>query len=799
MLLLKSFRKNIKGFADLLKYAALIEPDIVLNKDGSMSAMYEFKGKDTESSTPAELNYIALQMNTALKMFGDGWALHVDAPRTVSTYYPDNNFFKSAVAQAIDDERKAFFADAMCYQTKQYMTITYLPEYAVDKIAARASGAKANDEIEKGLKTFKQTLAAFEDTASSAIKLRRLGEYTENGEVYHELLEVLHYLITGIKQQIKLDACPMYLDAILPSQDLLGGAQPKIEDKYIGVVSIDGFPHTSYPAMLRVLNQLPFEYRFHTRFIALSKESAAKEIKMMQKGWNQKVFKPLAQLFNSSKAKPNTDALRMVDDAGNAEDILNSDYVSFGYLTSNIVVLDTSLETLEEATRLIRKAIQGLGFSCRIETINIMDAWLGSHPANTYANIRRPLINTFNLAHLLPLASIWHGDIYNPCDLYPPKSPCLSVVVTDGNTPFYFNTHVSDVGHTLVLGPTGSGKSTLLNFWAAQFLRYPNMQFFAFDKSKSLKILCDAVGGTHFELGTDKQISFQPFAGIDNTSQLAWATGWIEDLINLQGKEQVSAKQRNTLAESLKELSTQPVEFRTMTQLHIILAAKDSFLADSIKNYTLQGTEGFLFDANAESIELSDITVFEIEELMNRGDHILVPALQYLFATIERRLDGRPSVIMLDEARVMITHPIFGAKIREWLNILRKKNCIVVLATQQLNDVAQSAIYDVLAESCPTKVFLPNKEVRNNAAAQEPYIKAGLNEREIEIIGSAVPKREYYIKSTEGNRLINLRLQKTALAFLTHNSKEALAAVEALKTHHPENWQELWLEEASNY
>ena len=84
------------------------------------------------------------------------------------------------------------------------------------------------------------------------------------------------------------------------------------------------------------------------------------------------------------------------------------------------------------------------------------------------------------------------------------------------------------------------------------------------------------------------------------------------------------------------------------------------------------------------------------------GDRNLIPVLLYLFRRIEKRLTGEPSLLILDEAWLMLGHPVFRDKIREWLKVLRKANCAAVLAPQSISDADRSAIIDVLKEICPT-------------------------------------------------------------------------------------------------
>ena len=107
-----------------------------------------------------------------------------------------------------------------------------------------------------------------------------------------------------------------------------------------------------------------------------------------------------------------------------------------GYLSSTIIIMDEDVNGLQDKARELRRLIQTQGFGCRIESMNALEAWLGSLPGNGYANIRRPLITTLNLADLLPLQSVWTGTPTCPCPLYPPDSPPLAVFLTDGSTPF---------------------------------------------------------------------------------------------------------------------------------------------------------------------------------------------------------------------------------------------------------------------------------------------------------------------------------------------------------------------------
>ena len=167
--------------------------------------------------------------------------------------------------------------------------------------------------------------------------------------------------------------------------------------------------------------------------------------------------------------------------------------------------------------------------------------------------------------------------------------------------------------------------------------------------------------------------------------------------------------------------------------------------------------------------------------------------LTYLFHRVERRLDGRPTLLIIDEGWLVLDDPGFGAQLREWLKTLRKKNASVIFATQSLADIETSAIAPAILESCPTRLFLPNER------ALEPQIAAiyrrfGLNERQIEILARATPKRDYYCQSRRGNRLFELGLGEVALAFTATSSKASQAAIaEVLSEYGAQGFAAGWL------
>lgn len=786
-MLLKEYRSKARGLSDLLNYAALVDEGIILNKDGSFTAGWLYSGPDLDAAGHAELSALSGQVNAALTTLGDGWMLHVDALRLPSLDYPESGGFPDPVTRLIEDERRAQYqAEGTHYESVYVLTLTYLPPTDAESRLARlfVSGERRELDIAAPLHTFRVHLDALGDMLSARLSLSRLDS--------EDLLTHLHLCITGLDQRVRLPAIPCYLDTLLASQDLIGGFEPRIGDQHLRAIGIHGLPMESHPGILDFLNRLPLTYRWSTRFIFLDPATAERRLKTLRRNWFQKrhsLFQLLYQsLSNEASNWQDRDAMDMSEDADEALSEAAGGAVRYGYYTSTLVLMHESQATVDACAREVRKDLANRGFPARIETINALEAYLGSLPGHGYQNVRRAPLHTLNLADLLPLTGVWPGLEHNPCGYYPPQSPALLTAATSGSTPFRLNLHVSDVGHTLIIGPTGAGKSTLIGLIQAQCFRYPAAQVFTFDKGYSSFPLVSAAGGMHYDIaGEDETLGFCPLAHIDEPSERLWAEEWLTVLFDLQGIR-VTPKQRALITRALQLLAEDTD--RSLTDLKSSL--QDETLRAALDHYTLSGALGGLLDARRSRMTANHFQVFEVEHLMNLGSASAVPVLLYLFHAIERRLDGRPTLIVLEEAWLLLMHSLFADKIEEWLRVLRKRNTAVVFVTQSLSEIARSDKAALILESCPTKLYLPNPEAGNeqNAAA---YHAVGLNDRQIELLSYAVPKREYLYTSPLGRRLIDLDLGPVALAFVGATGKDDLARIRQLMRTHAGAWPGEWL------
>ena len=803
-------RNRHASVADLLNYAAVVDDGVIVGKNGAFMAAWVYQGHDNASSTDEARELVSMRINQALARMGNGWMIHVDAVRRSAPNYSERgqSHFADRLCAAIDEERRRHFQQmGKMYEGHFVLSVTYFPpllaqrkfvELMFDDDAAPADHKAQTMAL---IENFKRDCMNLESRLSPAVNLSRLrgGEVTnEDGTkvVHDDFLRWIQFCVTGLSHPMQLPSNPMYLDTLLGGQELSGGVVPKIGRKFVQAVAIEGFPLNSCPGMLTSLGELASEYRWCSRFIFMDQHEAVKHLDKYRKKWRQKIRGFFDQVFNTSTGPVDHDAMSMVADAEAAIAEVNSGLVAQGYYTSVVILMDEDRSRLEQNARQVEKVISKLGFAARVESVNTLDAYLGSLPGHGVENVRRPLINTMNLADFLPTSTIWTGLDHAPCPMYPPHAPPLMYGVTQGATPFRLNLHVGDVGHTFMFGPTGAGKSTHLALIAAQLRRYRGMCIYAFDKGMSMYALAAAVradskgaSGLHFTVAADdERLAFCPLQFLESKGDRAWAMGWIDTILALNGVL-TTAAQRNAIGEAITSMYASGA--RTLSEF--TLTIQDESIREAMLQYSADGAMGHLLDASVDGLALSDFTVFEIEELMDLGEKYALPVLLYLFRRIERSLQGQPAVIILDEAWLMLGHKVFRAKIREWLKVMRKANCLVLMATQSLSDAVESGILDVIVESTATKIFLPNSSARDEDTSAM-YRRMNLNKRQIDIIATAVPKRQYYYASESGRRLYDLALGPLALAFVGASDKESVAAIKSLEVKHAHDWIGHWLD-----
>jgi type IV secretion system protein VirB4 len=747
---------------------------VVVQKDGVLQRTFAYRAPDVDSSGPLEISGITFRLNDAVKRLGSGWAVFIEACRFFTTEYPQNTAyasggFTSLAPYLIDREREAAFSAAGShFESSYYITFTWKPPSENIKKLTRMFIAAAEEDAG----TIQENVTLFMDETNgiAALLANNMLIAPLNND---QTVAYLHSAVSLNRHPIRFPHTQILLDRVLPDMALQNSNTMMLGDYYIPIIGVNDFPDSTYPAILDGLNRARLEYRWVTRYLCLDKEDGKKEAAKKEKAHrgNRETFLQTFMKNTSSDGggggvRNHGAEVKEADSIAAAIEI-ETDEASLGYYTSSVMVWDRDLKTARKKADVVRAIINGAGFTCKEETFNALEAWKAMMPGQCLANFRALPVMSYNFSHVLPLSSVWAGQRFNEHahNVSGVGIPHITCSTAEG-TPFFLNINVNDVGHTAVWGPTGAGKSTFLNLLEAQFLKYQGAQVIVFDKGRSCRALCLACGGLFYEPAADNSagVAFQPLRDLETDLDMDDAQDFIETAITVANKEYViSAPMRTAIKEYLDLLREKPPETRTITTfVHYANAYIDPELGRPVFKQLLGdylwagGKYGKIFDSAASAISLDNrFTVFEMEELMQRGDGCVVPALVYLFNLVEKKFDGRLSMLVLDEAWLFLKHPVFADKLAEWLKVLRKRNVYVIFATQDVADVEKSPLKTTVVQQCLTKIYLADPAAMT-VTMREVYRAFGLSEPEINLIATARMKRDYFYTSPLGRRLFRL-------------------------------------------
>ena len=747
---------------------------VVVQKDGILQRTFAYRAPDVDSSGDIEVKNLAVRVNDFAKRLGSGWAFHLEAQRIQIREYPGAKFDFLA-PYLIDRERETSFRSAgRHFDSSYYLTFTWKPPSEnIKKLTSMfiSSGISGGEEM-----SIRENVEIFineSNTVASLLAYDLMLVPLDN----EETVAYLHSTISFNRHPIHFPHTQIFLDRILPDSVLDNSIPMKLGNNYIPIVGINDFPDESYPAILDLLNRAGLEYRWVTRYICLDKEQGKKEAQKKEKahrGNTTSFFQLLAKNTSGEITKvDNHGAGVKSEDSINAGLEIDNDDAALGYLTTNIIVWDQNLAIANKKADMIITIINSQGFTAKKEKFNDLESFLASLPGQIYASFHAMPVMTNTMAHIVPLSSVWAGLRYNEhaFRVTGVNIPHITCSTVEG-TPFFLSLSVTDVGHASLFGPTGSGKSTILNLLEMQFFKYPGSMVIVFDKGRSCRLSCIAAGGLFYEPAGENSsgICFQPLRDLDTDQDILLAHDFIEACITVNDVN-VTPPMSAAIKKCLVQVAEKPRHMRTITSFLQYIEYQDPdtkrpVFEDLLGDYVITGKFGKIFDSEASDLSMDTrFLALEMEALMNRGEKCIVPALIYLFNMVEKKFDGRLTMLVLDEAWLFLKNPIFADKIAEWLKVLRKKNVYVVFATQDVFDVANSPLKTTIIQQCLTKIYLADPSAFTEGMLPV-YRGFGLTDSEIKLIASSKMKTDYFYTSPLGRRLFQLDLGPLTLALI---------------------------------
>jgi type IV secretion system protein VirB4 len=457
--------------------------------------------------------------------------------------------------------------------------------------------------------------------------------------------------------------------------------------------------------------------------------------------------------------------------------------------------------TVDDQRKAIMKAIHDRGFTCVDERMNSLEAFLGSVPGHVAANVRRPMIHTQNLAHILPLSAMWCGDRVNK---HLKKVSGLGhphIHATSGNSALDLNLNPdgSDLGNTLWVGPPGSGKSTGGVHFANAWTKYPNSRVIIYDYGGSARAATLAHSSTpgyaqYFAPGNPKApLPIQPLRGIHEASERIWAAEFIRLLLKQQGVI-ITIEVQQAVDAAIEKVASHGHPAALMLGHYAkILGTYDKRLRAALTPYTREGIYGHIFDAallTDDQARYAPWRVYEMSYLMALGAAAVIPALKYFNHTDRCTYnDGTAKLKILDECWRLMDHETAADDLREDAKTLRKKEVFLMFLTQELADAAaKPKLLATVLNAFPTLICGAD----SNALSPEGskiYTSFGLSPHEISLINGLEPTRDYYYRRGKRKRVFRLNLGPAALAIAGASSTQDQLDMDAMvETHPPEDW-----------
>lgn len=719
---------------DRLPYRAHVSDSVVSLRDGSALCTLRIAGLPFETEEAGQLDHMLAVRETMLRSVLDARFVlyHHVVRRRVAISLPAA--FSDPFAAVLDEARRDRLERTPLFVNEQFLTIVRRPARGKAGLIERlhrgaAQDARPDARELRDLEAAATGLA----TALEPYGARVLG--CPDGR--SEPLELLSAIYNGEWRSVLLPPRDVDLGHHLPYSRVSFGLEA-IETRRAGsrdfaaLLSLKEYPDATRAGMLDTLLRLPHEMVLTESFAPADRQGARERIDLAVrrlKSADEEAFAERGQMMA-------------------ARDALGAGQVGFGDHHFTVLVREHSIARLEQASAAAASALADIGIIAVREDTNLEPAFWAQFPGNESYAVRRALISTANAAGFLSLHGFPLGRARGNH-----WGDAVSVFETTSATPYFFNFHQGDLGNFTVIGPSGSGKTVVLNYLTAQAQKFGPRTIF-FDKDRGAEIFLRAMNAHYTRLVPGEPTGLNPLALADSPGARAFLRQFLARILCA-----TNAEEESVIAEAVDALYDHDARFRRLRHLRELLAGgrrpEPGDLASRLAPWILAGPQAWLFDNAEDRLDLSSrIIGCDLTALLD-DPALRTPALMYLFHRIEERLDGEPTMILIDEGWKALDDEVFAARIRDWLKTLRKRNAIVGFATQSARDALDSRISSAIVEQTATMIFTPNSRARI-----EDYCDGfGLTEHELALI-RALPanSRCFLVRHANDSMVVRLDL-----------------------------------------
>jgi type IV secretion system protein VirB4 len=731
--------KHEASTAHFIPYKCHWNSNTILTHKEELIRVIKIKGFAFETADDMDVDLKKNARNNLLKgMSTGGFSLYFHTIRRKEKGFPDGEM-PDGFSNRLNNEWGAKHSDDKTYINEHYIAIirgsdksgAAVIEHLAKKLQHKADKSSWEVDINEAFGDLEEMTERI-ISGFSAYNPRLLGLVESEDGINSELLEFLSKLVNcGYNQTIAMPAGKIANH--LPISRLYFGkkiieAHHPFSVKYAGIVSVKEYRPSTHAGMLDGFMQLPFELIISQSFTFINRMVAISSMQLQQ-----------ARLVQSQDV-----AVSQIGEIDAALDMAMSGAIAFGNHHLTILCIEDTPKALESALSAAIVQLANVGISGVRERVNMEPAYWSQLPGNAEFMARRCIINTLNVAAFASFHNYPSGQRKKNH-----WGNAVTVLNTVSGTPFFFNFHVRDVGHSMIIGPTGAGKTVLLNFLCAQAQKFRPRLFF-FDKDRGAEIFIKALDGKYATPDAAAPSGFNPFQLEDNNENRAFLIEFLKILVSPDNKP-LPAHEIDRINEAVAGNYKLPQHQRRLRNLAPFMGLSGpGSLAGRLEMWHSKGSHAKLFDNAEDRIDFSTSRTFGIE--MNKilqDKASLGPVLLYLFHRIQSSLDGSPTMIVLDEAWALIGNPIFAPKIKDWLKVLRKLNTFVVFATQSVEDAAKSSISDTLVQQTATQIFLPN--LKATPLYREVFM---LSEREFNLVRTIDPASRFFLVKQDNDGVI---------------------------------------------
>ncbi|WP_271438277.1 VirB4 family type IV secretion/conjugal transfer ATPase [Pontixanthobacter luteolus] len=733
---------------DRLPYARLLDAGTMLLRDGSVMTAIQVPGLLFETEDSDALNAHAATREVMLRSTLDARFVmyhHVIRRRVEVELDAD---FEDPLSAHIDKRWKERLGHGSLFINDQFITLIRRPARGKAGLAERLAkmwNRKGQKEIEADPKDIRSLKAAATGLVASlgSYGAQMLDEYEgTSGGRNNELLELLSALYNGEMRPVRQPDAATDIGQMLPyrrasfgldAMELRGSGDPD----FSAILSLKDYPDATSPGLLDGLLRLPYEM-IVTESYAPSERQTARE----------RMDLSIRRLRSADE-----DAAAERADMIAARDELGTGSVSFGDHHLSVLVREKNLSRLDDATAACAAALADTGAIAVREDTNLEPAFWAQFPGNEQYIVRRAMISSANMASFGSLHGFALGQAAGNH-----WGDAVTLLETTSATPFFFNFHHGDLGNFSVIGPSGSGKTVVMNFLAAQAQKFAPRTIL-FDKDRGAELFVRGIGGRYDRINAGDPTGFNPLALPDTPTNRAFLRDWLGVLLNAEGPEELA-----TISTAVDATYSNQPSLRRLRHFKELLAGsrrpQPGDLADRLSAWIGSSTgdggeHGWLFDNDKDRLDLDQrVLGFDMTALLE-NPKLRTPTMMYLFHRIEERLDGHPTMILIDEGWKALDDEVFAARIRDWLKTLRKRNALVGFATQSARDALDSKIATALVEQTATMVFMPNSRAR----AEDYCDGFGLTDHELALIRSLpAHSRCFLVRQPDASVVVRLDL-----------------------------------------